>query len=95
MERRKIHVGKKNIEAFCLSLGRKNFILLKGKKGYVMCGYLNLRTAEKAHDVAVKITGVSSISQAVSSVVQSCTSYAKKAGIQKGLPVRKVLKLIA
>lgn len=82
------------IEAFLIKLSSKNLILLKGSKGYVMCGYLNLRVAEKFKDLAIKITGVSTIEEALKTTVHSCTSAARKSGIYKGQPVKEALRLI-
>ncbi|MBM3249672.1 MAG: DUF1805 domain-containing protein [Candidatus Omnitrophica bacterium] len=91
---KKIRVGKNYIEAFSVSLQSKTFILLKGRKGYVMCGYINLKAAEKFKDAAVKITGVSTIEEALKAKVHSCTSCARKLGISKGQSIREALKKI-
>jgi uncharacterized protein YunC (DUF1805 family) len=95
MKHKKVKVGKKSIDAFCIRLLDKNFVLLKGSKGYVMCGYLNLKTAEKFHDVAVKIIGVSAIEDALKARVHSCSFAAKKLGISLGQKVSKALRIIA
>lgn len=92
---KKIKTEKRYIEAMLIPLLSKNLILLRGSKGYVMCGYLNLKVAEKFGDVAIKIVGVSSIADALKAKVHSCTSSAKKLGIRKGQPVKEVLKLLA
>lgn len=92
---KKIKVGKKYIEAVLIKLFSKNFILLKGSKGYLMCGYLNLKVAEKFKDVAIKIIGVSSIEQALKAKVHSCTSVAKRLGVYKNQPIKDLLELIA
>ena len=91
----KIKIGGKYIEAFLLSLQSKNLILLKGSRGYVMCGYLNLKAAERFKDAAIKITGISTIEEALKTSVHSCTSSARKLGIYKGQPIKEVLKIIA
>ena len=90
----KIKIGGKYIEAFLISLQSKNLILLRGSRGYVMCGYLNLKAAEKFKDVAIKITGISTIEEALKTSVHSCTSSARKLGIFKGQPIKEVLKII-
>lgn len=95
INRKTIKVGKNNIQAFCIKLQDKNFILLQGKHGYIMCGYLNLKTAEKFADVAVKITGVSTIEEAIKAKVHSLTSAAGRLGIRKGQAVKEILPLIA
>jgi len=92
---RKIRIGNKHIEAIAVKLLRKHFILLRGKKGYVMCGYLDLKAAEKFKDIAAKITKVATIQQALNATVHSCTSGAKKLGIHKGQPLKETLKIIA
>ena len=91
----KIKIGGKYIEAFLLSLQSKNLILLKGSRGYVMCGYLNLKAAERFKDAAIKITGISTIEEALKTSVHSCTSSARRLGIYKGQPIKEVLKIIA
>lgn len=78
-----------------MNLGSKNLIVLRGSKGYVMCGYLNLVIADKFKDAAVKITGVSNIEEACKTGVSSCTSVARRMGIYKGQSVKEVLKIIA
>lgn len=83
------------MQAVSIKLFAKSFILLKGSKGYVMCGYLDLKAAEKFNDAAVRITGVATISQALKAKVDSCTRAAKKLGIYKGQPIKEVVEVIA
>ena len=94
-KRKRIKVGARHIEAFWIKLLTKNLILLKGGRGYIMCGYLNLRAAQKAGDIAAKITGVCTIEEALRTKIHSCTSQAKKAGIDAGQSVKDALKLVA
>lgn len=92
---KKIKAGKNYVEAFLIKLLSKNLIFMRGRKGYIMCGYLNLKAAEKFKDVAVKITGVSTIKEALKAAVHSSTKAAAKLGIYKDQPVKEVLKIIA
>lgn len=92
---KKIKLGKKYITAVIMPLQKKNLIIFRGKYGYVMCGYLNLKVAEKFDDVAVKIVGVATLNDALKASVHSCTSAAARLGIKKGQPVRDVLKILA
>lgn len=95
LKHKRIKVGRKHIEALCINLQSKNFILLRGQRGYIMCGYLDLRVADKFRDVAVKVTGVSTIDDVLSATVHSCSLRAKRLGIKKGQAVREALKAIA
>jgi len=93
--KRRIRVGSGYITAICLELGKKNLPIIKGSKGYIMCGYLNLSVADQFKDVAVKITGVATITEALKAAVAGCTSSARKMGICKGQPISEVIKIIA
>ncbi|MCK5288769.1 MAG: DUF1805 domain-containing protein [Candidatus Omnitrophica bacterium] len=91
---KKIKVGKRVVEAILTKLGDKNLIVLKGSKGYIMCGYLNMKVANKFKDIGIKIVGVSTIEQAIKTKVNSMTYTAKKIGIYKGQEIKDVLKII-
>lgn len=96
LKRTFIKVGDKGyIESLVFALSSKNLVILKGSKGYIMCGYLNQAAAQKFGDAAVKITGVSDIKQALKAKVFSCTAAAAKLGIYPGQPIKEVLQLIA
>lgn len=60
-----------------------------------MCGYLDLAVAQKFHEPAIRIVGVSTIKEALESTVFECTAEAAKLGIYKNQPIKQVLKLIA
>ncbi len=92
---KKIKVREKYILALELKLLDKKLIVLRGSKGYIMCGYLNLKVAEKFRDCAAKITGVSTIQEALRAKIHSSTRQAKISGIHKGQPVRDALEIIA
>lgn len=95
LKHKRIKIGKAYIEAIWINLFSKNLILLRGSKGYVMCGYLNLKAAEKFKDAAIKVIGVSTIEDVLRASVHSCTSEARKLSIYKGQPIKEALKIIA
>jgi uncharacterized protein YunC (DUF1805 family) len=90
-----IKIGSKNIKTFCFKLGKKNLIALVGKKGYIMCGYLDISLSNKLNEAAVKIKGVSNISQALNAKVCSCTFKAKGLGIRKNQIIKDILKVLS
>lgn len=92
---RKLKIGKKYVQAFSCKLGKKNLVVIKGKKGYVMCGYLNMKAANTFEDVAVKISGVASIKDAVSARVYSVSRAGSRLGIRRNQPIKDVLAIIA
>jgi len=92
---KKIKAAGKYIQAVLIPLCGKNLIILKGAKGYIMCGYLNLKAAAKFNDAAAKITGVSSIKEALNTKIHSLSPAAVRLGLYKGQPVKDALKIIA
>lgn len=69
-------------------------VMIKGKKGYVMCGYLNIQTANKLGDMAVRVTGVKDLETILGAKVSECSEAAEKAGIKPGDEVASVIKLL-
>lgn len=94
-ETKRIKVDGKYIEGLLFALAGKNLIVLKGSKGYVMCGYLDLAAAEKFKDAAIKVTGVATIEDALNAKVHSLTSSARRLGARKGQPIKEAIRLIA
>ena len=94
IEHKILKVGSKTAEAIRFKIGAKNLIVIKGRRGYVMCGYLDLRTADKFNEAAVIVSGVSTISDMIKGRVFNLSSEAKKLGIYKNQPIRDVLEII-
>jgi len=95
VEYRTIRLKKASIEAWCLPLLEKNLIVLKGAKGYIMCGYLDMQAAEKCNDLAAQIKGVSTIAHALRARLCACTSKARAQGLYEGQAVKDALRVIA
>ncbi|MHB8359692.1 MAG: YunC family protein [Thermoplasmataceae archaeon] len=70
-------------------------LVLKGEKGYAMCGYLNLEAAEKLGDMAVRVTGVNTLGDMLAGKVAGVTSSARDAGINTGDTVENILEKLA
>jgi len=94
-EYRKIRSGGKFIDAFVVRLLSKNIVLLRGSRGYVMCGYLNLQASNKFKEVAIRVVGVSGIEDILKAKVAACSNQARLLGIRAGQGVKEVLHLIA
>ncbi|EQD44567.1 protein containing DUF1805 [mine drainage metagenome] len=65
--------------------------MLKGKKGYVMCGYLNMETAEKLGDIAVRVKGVKDAETILESQVEAVSTRAHELGIEVGMPIKSII----
>ena len=69
-------------------------ILIRGKRGFIMCGYINLDVAEKLGLIVVRVSGVSSIEEMLEKEVSNATSRAKEIGIKDGVKVKDIIDLI-
>lgn len=64
--------------------GHPNMIVVECKKGYLMCGYLNLDAAEKFGDAAVLVGGAD-FDAVLANPIKGLTSAAKEAGVKEGM----------
>jgi len=74
---------------------RGKLLMIIGAKGYVMCGYLNINTAQKLGDAACMVTGVKTIDDVLNANIVALTAEAQKLGIEMGMPVKDVLKKLS
>ena len=95
MRKRLLKVGHRELEALAWKIGAKTLVVIKGRKGYVMCGYLNMAAAEASGDVAIMVSGVASIGDALRSTAKSVSQEAYNLGIRENQPIRDVLEIIA
>lgn len=75
--------GKKYL-FFKSDLGNAPLLFLKGSKGYAMCGYLNIETANKVGDIAIRVTGVKTLEDMLSAKIAEVSQEAMKIGIKPG-----------
>jgi len=66
-------------------------LLIKGEKGFVMCGYLNLDVAERVGLAAAIVSGVSSFEDVLNAEIKFATSKAKEQGVEPGMVVKDVI----
>lgn len=71
-----------------------SLLVVKADKGFVMCGYLDMATAEKLGDVAVRVSGVNTLEDVLTSEVRSITPKAKELGVKIGMKAKDALELL-
>ncbi len=69
-------------------------ILIRGDKGFVMCGYLNIDVAEKLGIPAVRVSGVKNIDEMLEKTISEVTSKAMEIGIKPGMKVKDILAIL-
>jgi uncharacterized protein YunC (DUF1805 family) len=75
-------------------LGNLNLIIIKAKRGYVACSYIDKETAEKVGDVAAFVSGVKNIDDVLKAKIREVTTWAEDIGIREGMSVKKALEIM-
>jgi uncharacterized protein YunC (DUF1805 family) len=78
-----------------VKLPNADFLLILGSKGYIMCGYLNMATAEKKGDAAAMVTGVSSFADVLAAKIAAVSSKGKELGITEGMTGKDALVILS
>lgn len=73
--------------------GHPNMIVVQCKKGYLMCGYLNMDAAEKFGDAAVLVSGAG-FDEVLSNPIKGATSKARALGITDGITGQKAAEIL-
>ncbi len=94
IEHRTVSLGNAEFDFIRMQLGNAPLLILKGKKGYIMCGYLDVATADRVGDIAVRVSGVNTMDDLLKANVAIASSKASELGIEKGMPVSEVLQFL-
>ena len=92
MREEKIQLGKGQVIGHCIDLGNAPLLIMIAKKGYLMCGYLNMNAANKLGDIAGKVTGVKTFDDMLKATVIEVSENAKKEGLHEGMNASDFLK---
>jgi len=87
------HAGKK-FEFFKIELFTAPLLLLKGGKGFIMCGYLNIEAADRLGEAAARVTGVKDLESFLQAKLVEVTKNAESLGLYKGMRVEKALPFL-
>ena len=67
-------------------------LLVVADKGFVMCGFLNVETAEKLSVAAAMVSEVKTFEDLLSAEVKAATTKAKNSGVEPGMKGVEALK---
>ena len=67
-------------------------LLIIGEKGFVMCGFLNIESAEKLSVAAAVVSGVKTFEDVLNGQAKAVTSKAKNLGVEVGMIGADALK---
>ena len=89
-----ILLKKGQATGYILDLGNAPLIVIKARRGYVMCGYLNMNAANKLGDIAGRVTGVKSFKDFLNAEIVELSDNAKNAGLKERMNAEDFLNLL-
>jgi uncharacterized protein YunC (DUF1805 family) len=92
----KIEIGGKTFHAMKSTLPENAppLLLIKGTKGYIMCGYLNIEAAEKFGSAASIVSGVKTFEDVLEAQIKASTTKAIQLGLVPGKIVKDVISAL-
>ena len=91
---KKIKLEDEEADGYSINIGNAPLLIIKAKKGYVMCGYLNIATANKIGDIAGIVTGVKDFDDVLNADIIEISENAKKMGLKTGIKGKDFLKIL-
>lgn len=85
--------GKRYV-ALKTEMGNLPLIVVKAKRGYIACSYIDKQTAEKVGDIAAFVSGVKCLDDLKKAKIREATTWAEDLGIREGMSVKKALELM-
>ena len=70
------------------------FLMIIGQTGFVMCGFLNMDSAEKLSVAAAMVSDVRNFDDVLGAEIKAATSKAKVKGIRIGMKGKEAVKLL-
>jgi len=92
IEKQEIELEGKKLNGLKVNLPNAPLLLIAAQKGYLMCGYLDIETAEKLGQAAAIVRGVKDFNDVLNAKISAVTTQAAKLGIEKGMLGKEALK---
>jgi len=90
------HVDLEKGTAVGIIVDMPNFplVIVRAKRGYAMCGYLNMAAANKMGDVAGKVSSVRTVEDVLVAKIVEVSDKARELGAKEGMTGREFLNLM-
>lgn len=89
-----VEIEGKKYAALESELGNLKLIVIRAKRGYIACSYINKDTAEKVGDVAGFVSGVKTVDDMLKAKLRTATTWAEDVGLREGMSVKKALEIL-
>ena len=81
-------------ERFCLDYLKRPLLIIRGRKGFLACAYIDVATCDLTGDACAIVTGVSSFEQMLSAEVIKVSKRAGALGVRVGVTGAQALDLL-
>ena len=78
-----------------MQMNNAALLVIRAKKGFVMCGYLNMAVADRLGDAACKVTGVDTFRDVLAANVIEVSDAAGRLGITVGMTGKEALDILS
>jgi uncharacterized protein YunC (DUF1805 family) len=69
-------------------------LIINANKGFMMCGIMDIKVAQKGNLPAVRITNVKNFTDMLNQKIESFTNAAKKLGVIAGMTGKEALQMM-
>lgn len=94
MKNQPLNLDGRKFTTFESELGNLKLIVIKAKRGYIACSYIDKETAEKVGDIAGFVSGVKCVDDMLKAKLRNTTTWAEDAGLREGMSVKKALEIL-
>ncbi len=91
MKTRELVIEDKKYTGIEIDLPGAPLVLVQCSKGFVMCGYLDIKTADKLNAAAAVVRGVKNVEELLEKPVADVSLAAQKAGVAMGMSGKEAL----
>lgn len=89
-----IETARGNALGLEVKLPNDSLLLILGKKGYLACGYLDVKDVEGIDHVVATVSGVSNFDEMLKAKVKKISKKAYEIGVRRGMPGEKALEIM-
>ena len=89
-----VEINGKIFEGYTINLPNAKLLLIKGNKGILACGYLNLETVDKLQDVMAIVRGVNSYNDMLNAQVVAVSQVAAALGVNTSMTGLEALEMM-
>lgn len=91
----KISVAGAEFSAIKVELSKAPLLLIKGKNGFLACGYINIQTANKLGETAAIVSGVKTFDDMLAAKIRLLSEKAQTLGLDENATGADFLKKLA